>query len=259
MQLGFLTDGRTDDAPFAAAEGFDCLELALFGDTPLFNDHSAFKNALADNGIPLAAVSLFGQNYFSTDGAEARRCTERLRRVVDLTAHLGAPLVVFGTGITPPGADLKAQVQSAVEGLRPVIAEAQEQGLGVAFYNCHWENVIDRPEAWEIALPQLSGVGVKFDPSHPIQGRRDWKAELLAAGPYLLHAHAKDVLEVGGQFVADPNPGLGDIRWETFFGILNHVAYTGAVCIEPHSALYTGERRHDFLRLSGRYLRSFLA
>jgi sugar phosphate isomerase/epimerase len=130
--------------------------------------------------------------------------------------------------------------------------------LTVAFYNCHWENFIDRPSAWEIALPQLPGVGIKFDPSHPIQMGRDWKVELLAAGPNLKHAHAKDVLNVGGKFIADPNPGLGDIRWESFFGILNHIAYDGAVCIEPHSAIYTGEKRHDFLRLSHKYLRQFM-
>jgi sugar phosphate isomerase/epimerase len=120
-----------------------------------------------------------------------------------------------------------------------------------------WENIIDRPAAWERALRELPGVGIKFDPSHPIQGGRDWKAELLAAGPHLMHAHAKDVLQVGGKFVADPNPGLGDIRWEEFFGILYHVSFDGAVCIEPHSALYAGPRRCDFLKLSGQYLRRF--
>jgi len=102
MRLGFLTDGRGADVQFAAREAFECLELALFGDTPLFEDHHAFK-------------------------------------------------------------------------------------LMFAFYNCHWENVVDRPSAWERVLPEFPGVGIKFDPSHPIQAGRDWKAELLAAGPYLLH------------------------------------------------------------------------
>lgn len=253
MQLGFLTDGKVEDVAFAAREGFDCLELALFGDTPLFDDSQALKQALGDHGIALPAVSLFGQNYFEGDG----KTLDRLRRVIALTAALRSPLVVFGTG-TPPGDGEQAQVTAALERLEPVIAEAHSHGLGVAFYNCHWENVIDRPSSWERALPQLPGVGVKFDPSHPAQAGRDWKAELLAAGPHLRHAHAKDVLQIGGRFVADPNPGLGDIRWEEFFGILYHVGYDGAVCIEPHSAIYTGERRHDFLKLSGNYLRRFV-
>jgi sugar phosphate isomerase/epimerase len=257
MQLGFLTDGNVEDVAFAAREGFDCLELALFGDTPLFENHADFKNALADNNVALPAVSLFGQNYFAEDEGAARANRDRLRRVLDLAAGLGAPVVVFGTG-TPPGNSHREKALNGVDGLRPVVDMAQAKGLKVAFYNCHWENWVDRPETWEVALPKLPGVGVKFDPSHPIQAGRDWKVELLAAGPHLVHAHAKDVLQVGGKFVSDPNPGLGDIRWEEFFGILYHVGYDGAVCVEPHSALYTGKRRHDFLRLSGRYLRRFV-
>jgi Sugar phosphate isomerases/epimerases len=258
ISLGFLTDGRPEDAAFARREGYACLELALFGDTPLFHDHRDFAASLADHGIALAAVSLFGQNYFDPDAAQADAHRDRLRRVFDLTAALGAPLVVFGTG-TPPGNSHREKAVNGAEGMLPLVQEAQEKGLGVAFYNCHWENWIDRPDTWAVALPKLpTGVGVKFDPSHPFQAGRDWKTELVAAGPHLLHAHAKDVLEVGGKYLADPNPGLGSIRWEEFFGILYHVGYTGAVCVEPHSTLYTGERRHDFLRLSGRYLRQFL-
>ena len=257
MQLGFLTDGRVDDVAFAAREGFACLELALFGDTPLFDDHAAFRRALADSGVALAAVSLFGQDYGAPNPSEAETRRVRLRRTIDLARDLGAPIVVFGTGSGWVGERPGMQVDQACEAMRPFITHAQASGLRVAWYNCHWENVIDRPEAWERALPRFPGVGVKFDPSHPIQAGRDWKAELLAAGPHLMHAHAKDVLRVGGRFVSDPNPGLGDIRWEEFFGILYHVGYDGAVCIEPHSPLYTGERRHDFLKLSGRYLRRF--
>ena len=259
MQLGFLTDGRVDDVTFAARQGFDCLELALFGDTPLFQNSRDLRQALGDEDIDLPAVSLFGQNYFHEDRAEAQRFADRLHRVTDLAAELGAGLLVFGTGSTPPGATDADKVRAAVEHFGPAVSEAQARGLQVAFYNCHWENVIDRPAAWDNALPLLPGVGVKFDPSHPLQAGRDWKAELLAAGPHLRHAHAKDVLKVGGKFISDPNPGLGDIRWEEFFGILYHVGYDGAVCIEPHSPVYTGERRHGFLELSQDYLRRFFA
>lgn len=256
MQLGFLTDGRVEDVAFATRHGFDCVELALFGDTALFDHHRTFKWSLREHGIGLAAVSLFGQSYFHADGAERQKLVDRLRRVADLAAALGAPVLVAGSG-TPAGASEAEQGKAAIEGMRPVIQEAQAKGLKFAIYNCHWENVIDRPAAWERALAELPGVGIKFDPSHPIQSGRDWKAELLAAGPHLMHAHAKDVLQVGGKFVADPNPGLGDIRWEEFFGILYHAGYDGAVCIEPHSSIYTGARRYEFLKLSGQYLRRF--
>ena len=249
MTLGFLTDGRVEDVAFAAAEGFDCLELALFGDTPLFDDSTAFKAALAEHKVTLAAVSLFGQDYL--DEATGAERLVRLERVIALTAVLGAPIVIFGSGsaVTPT---------AGVRKLLPAIHDAQQLGLTPAFYNCHWENEVDRPAAWDEALPLAPGMGVKFDPSHPIQGNRDWKTELFHALPHLKHAHAKDVLEAGGKFVADPNPGLGSIRWEEFFGLLYHGGYEGAVCIEPHSTLFTGPRRYDFLKFSRDYLRRFI-
>lgn len=55
MQLGFLTAGTVDDVHFAARHGFDCLELALFGDTPLFRDHADFHAALQAQRIALSA------------------------------------------------------------------------------------------------------------------------------------------------------------------------------------------------------------
>src|SRR5438132_381581 len=70
MQLGFLTDGRVEDVAFATRHGFDCVELALFGDTVLFEHHRTFKWSLREHGIGLAAVSLFGQSYCHADGAE---------------------------------------------------------------------------------------------------------------------------------------------------------------------------------------------
>jgi sugar phosphate isomerase/epimerase len=260
MKLGFLTGGSVEDILFASDEGFDCVELALFGDTPLLTDSLGLRSALQKKKITLSAVSLFGQNYF--DKKQGKTCKKRLENVIALTAKLECPLLVIGTG-TPSGDTLVERIQNAVTELKPLILSAQKKGITVAFYNCSWENCIDRPEAWEIALPLLSnigisGVGIKFDPSHPIQAGRDWKAELLAAGPHLKHTHAKDTLQVAGKFVSDPNPGLGDMRWEEFFGLLYHLGYDGSVCIEPHSALYTGPRRHEFLRRSGNYLRPFV-
>ena len=243
MQLGFLTDGNPKDVAFAVETGFHCLEIALFGDSPLFDDPTPFQSALEESEITLAAVSIFGQDYFDPQTSPARQ--ERLRKVIHLADTLGSPVVVFGTGASCPSVD------AALELLAPAIHQAEAAGILPAFYNCSWENTIDRPSAWD-HLPD--GIHVKFDPSHPVQAGRDWKSELLAAGNRLVHTHAKDVLEVGGKFIADPNPGLGDIRWESFFGILNHLQFEGAVCVEPHSPIYTGNRRYEFLRLSHHYL-----
>jgi sugar phosphate isomerase/epimerase len=257
MQLGFLTSGTVEDVQFARKQGFDCVELALFDDTPLFQDHRAFKQALVDEGIDLVAVSLFGKNHHDPDEKTRNDHAVLWEKAADLAADLGTGIFIAGAGRIPNIPDDK-QWEPAVEELRPRIEAVQRRGLKFAFYNCHWENVIDRPAAWSRVLPEFPGVGIKFDPSHPVYDHRDWMAELFEAGPNLVHTHAKDVLRIGDTMVADPNPELGQIAWGAFFGILYQVGYDGAVCIEPHSPLYTGEHRHKFLALSGRYLRQFM-
>jgi len=257
VQLGFLTAGTVEDVAFAAGHGFDGLEVALFGDTPLFADHAEFGAALRGLGIPLSAVSLFGQNYRHPDPAARQKALDRLERAADLAAALGAPIFVTGTGADPQVRE-EEQWDAAAADMAPRVAAVQRRGLRFAFYNCHWANVLTGPAAWDRVLPQIPGAGVKFDPSHPAYEDRDWMDEMAAAGPHLIHAHAKDVLRIGGKIVADPNPGLGQISWGPFFALLYGAGYAGAVCIEPHSQTYTGTERYRFLLLSQRYLRQFM-
>lgn len=257
MKLGFLTSGTVEDVRFAARHGFGCVELALFGETPLFADHGELKAALQAEGVELAAVSLFGKNYRDPDAKQRRAHLDLWERVADLAAALGTEVFIAGAGRTP-GVPDEAQWDTVPEEFASRVAAVQKRGLTFAFYNCHWENVVDRPAAWERVLPKLPGVGIKFDPSHPVYDGRDWMPELLAAGPHLLHIHAKDVLRAGDRLISDPNPGLGQIAWGPFFAILYEVGYDRAICIEPHSRLYAGENRDRFLVLSGRYLRQFM-
>ena len=250
MTLGFLTDGCLADVAFAAQEGFECLEIELHGDTPLFLDASELRANLLEKKIAVAAVSLFGQDYFGPDSAAS---LTRLSKAVALGAALGAGAIVFGSGSHAP------DPLAAAERLASAIGAAHEAGMGAAFYNGHGENIVDRPSAWYEVLPAVKGLGIQFDPAQPAALGRDWRAELLAAGPHLVHVHARDVLSVAGKVLAEPNPGLGDIDWSAFFGILHHVGYVGPVCIAPRGELYTGARRYDFLRLSAQFLRPLLA
>lgn len=257
MKLGFLTAGTVEDVVFAAKQGFQCVELALFGDTPLYQDSKEFARALDSEGIQLAAVSLFGQNYRDPDEAQRRKFLDTWSKAVDLGERLGAPIFITGSGLDPDRAP-GDQYDEVVDALGDRIADVQARGMAFAFYNCPWVNVVTGPEAWNAVLPQLPKVGIKFDPSHPVHEGRDWAVELVAGTEHLLHAHAKDVLYVGGQMMPDPNPGLGQIAWGQMFALLYNGNYDGAVCIEPHSGLYTGEKRHAFLILSKRYLSQFM-
>lgn len=231
----------------------------MFQDTPLFANSRDFKKACDAEGVPIAAVSLFGQDYTSTDEAVRKDTAARLLKTGELAAALGAPIAISGSGSGPsPHAPLKDKWDRSIEVLRPLIAKIHALGLKFAFYNCHWANEVNTPPAWEYVLPKLPGTAIKFDPSHPVYDNRDWMPDLQAAGPNIVHAHAKDVLRVNGKLIPDPNPGLGQINWGAFFGLLYEAKYDAAVCIEPHGPIYSGERRHPALVMSGRYLRQFM-
>jgi len=257
MRLGFLTGGSVEDVKFAKKHGFGCLEVALFGDSPLYKSCKAFKKACEQNGIPVAAVSLFGQRHIGKDKKGVTAGRKYFRAARDLAVKLDAPIFVAGSGRYEdvPEADQREMV---IREMKPMIAEVQDKGLKFAFYNCHWENVVCSPEGWARVLPEIPGAGIKFDPSHPVYDGRDWMPEMWKAGKRILHTHAKDTMWIDGQRIADPNPGLGQMNWGAFFGILYEQELDVDVCIEPHSRVYTGDRRYAALLLSKRHLEQFL-
>ncbi|MFP4026746.1 MAG: sugar phosphate isomerase/epimerase family protein [Candidatus Brocadiia bacterium] len=256
MKLGFLTDGCTDDVEFASENGFGCLEVALFGDSPLYEDCSEFKQACDNADISVSAVSLFGQKMFGEADSvgEGRKNFEAAR---DLAVELQAPVFVAGSARYEEIPE-DEQWEMVIEEMTPMIRAVQDRGLTYAFYNCHWENVVCKPEAWARVLPEVSGAGIKFDPSHPVYDGREWMPDMWKAGDRIVHTHAKDTLWIDGERIPDPNPGLGQMNWGAFFGILYELGLDVDVCIEPHSAVYTGENRYPALLLSKRYLERFL-
>ena len=257
MRLGFLTDGRVEDVTFAQQKQFGCLEVALFGDSPLYKDCKDFKKACSDSGIPVCAVSLFGQRLCGKDRKAVKKGREHFRAARDLALKLGAEILIAGSARYEdiPEED---QYERVIKDMAPMIEQVQDKGLDFAFYNCRWENVVCTPEAWARVLPDIPDAGIKFDPSHPVYDGRDWMPDMWKAGERILHCHAKDTMWIAGQRIPDPNPGLGQTNWGAFFGILYELGLDVDVCIEPHSAVYSGKNRYPALMLSKRHLEQFL-
>lgn len=259
MKLGFCSKGTVEDIQFAAANDFDCIEIDIFPgmDLAAYDDVSDLVKASKDHGIAVSAVLEFGFQWIGGDKEAVAKAETTCKKCLDLCGAVGAPVLITSGGRLE-NVPMEEQYKMVIEKLGPRCAEAQAAGLRFGFYNCTWSNVVCNPEAWARVLPFLPGAGIKFDPSHPLYDRRPYEPDLLAAGPNVIHAHAKDVLWINGVRIPDPNPGFGQIDWGVFFGLLNHVGYDGAVCIEPHSSFYAGERRYDYLKLSGRILRQYI-
>ena len=110
------------------------------------------------------------------------------------------------------------------------------------------------PGMWARLLPHLKGMGIKCDPSHGAQDGRPYLAEAANWATHFVHVHAKDIMQIGNRFHADPNPGFGQIQWGALFALLYEADYTGALTVELHSNFWANKRRQAGLR----YLSQFL-
>ena len=98
-------------------------------------------------------------------------------------------------------------------------------------------------------------------------------AELTALRPVPVHVHAKDaridraaldahgVLSYPKLWHTPKIPGLGDVRWGAFFGVLSDVGYDGPVAVEVEDRVFEGslEKRRESLTISRRHLLQYLA
>ncbi len=303
MKLGFVSAILPDltleqVVQFAAAEGFDCVELMCWpkgkaerryaGVTHL--DVDGFSKADAARVQDLfgaAGVSISGLGYYpnplAPDPQEAATYVEHIRKVIRAAELLGA-----GLANTFIGRDWTRSVEDNWPRFRetwqPLVSFAQDHGVRIGIENCpmlftrdEWpggKNLATTPTIWrrmfeEIASPNL---GLNYDPSHMIWQRMDYLKPLREFRSRLFHVHAKDaridaerldevgILAYPLQFHTPKLPGLGDVDWGRFYSVLTDAGYDGPVCIEVEDRAYEGSlgSRQGALRQSGRYLRQFM-
>lgn len=259
MELGFISNGDPADLEIAQSIGYTNVELAFFpGTGPInYQQKNDFAKSLKSSPIKVSAVSIFGDPHpLSRNDAESQASADRFSTALDIAVAVDAPVIYCGSGELPEE-DASDPVMHILDVFSRRIEKVTATGKSFAFYNCGWSNVVNKPEVWELVLPHLD-AGIKYDPSHPVYDDRDYLAELVEWGKHVRHAHAKDVLKIGGKMHSDPNPGFGQIQWGPFFTLLYEAGYEGAVTVEPHSKLWTTEKRTAGLKASYRYLSQFI-
>lgn len=303
MRLGFvsaiLPDLSLEEVlTFAAAEGFDCVELMCWplgkaerryaGVTHI--DAANLSDSEADRIGQLcrsSGVSISGLGYYpnvlSPDPDEASACRDHLKRVIAASARLG-----IGVVNTFIGRDWTRSVKDNWPRMltvwRDLTAYAADLKVRIGIENCpmlftgdEWpggKNLAASPAIWRRMFADIGAdnLGLNFDPSHFVWQQMDYLAAVREFGARFFHVHAKDarvdrhrLAEVG--ILATPLeyhvpklPGLGDVNWGAFFSALTDAGYDGAVCIEVEDRAYeaTLEARKTALRQSARYLRQYL-
>jgi sugar phosphate isomerase/epimerase len=285
MQLGLLTaclptTPLADVASWAAAEGYQALEVAAWPDRPgrdweashldveSFGDADARRvgEMFEQHGLTLSAVAYY-ENNLHADSATREAAHRHLRACIDAAQMLGCGLV--GTFV---GRDVTRTVEDnlrlAEKVLPPLVQYAADRGVRLVVENCPMEgwhpdgypaNLAYSPQLWDW-MAEI-GLFLNFDPSHLVWLGIDPVPVAAAYAGRILHAQAKDVeidpssrnrFGVFGNAVdRDSNPwesgwwryripGLGQVDWTTLVATLSAAGYDGVVSVEHEDPVWSG-------------------
>lgn len=285
MKLGFLSAclGQVPLetlAPWAAAQGFEALELAAWIEKPgdysprhiqaerlTPDDAERVKELFARHGLTLSALAYYDNNLHPNK-EKRRQYHEHLRRVIDAASLLDVDLVgtfVGGRAVLPSTVMKEAGVL-----FRELVRYAEDRGVRLMIENCpmdNWAkfglpgNYAYSPELWEALFNEVphEGFGLNFDPSHLYWLGIDHNRAARDFAARIFHVHAKDteILPDGkyrygvlAEQLGDNiwrsgwwryrMPGRGGIDWTAFFETLRAIGYDGTVSIEHEDPEYEG-------------------
>jgi sugar phosphate isomerase/epimerase len=237
--------------------------------------------------VELHEVEISGLGYYpnplAADRSESEPAIEHLHRLIDAAAELRIGVVNSFVG-RDPALSVEANWPRFLEVWRPLVQHAEERNVRIGIENCpmlftadEWpggKNLATCPAIWRRMFADIPSpsFGLNFDPSHLIWQQIDYLAPLIEFRDRLVHVHAKDaridraaldahgVLSYPKLWHTPKLPGLGDVRWGTFLGVLADSGYDGHVAVEVEDRAFEGplEKRRESLIISRRYLLQYL-
>lgn len=283
MKLGLLTapfpeTPLAEIADWAAASGFDSLEIACFppskGKTRRYagtshidvTDLSEERAREIAGEITAKGLSISGLGYYPNPlhpDAEVRGAAiAHMKLVIEAAAKMGVPFFnTFMGGDSAKSQD--ANWQTALEIWPEIVAHAQANGVRITIENCpmifsqdEWpagNNIAWSPYIWRRILEHWGGrIGLNYDPSHLVWLMIDQERFIGEFGPHILHVQAKDVqidrdglyergtLSSGIGWQIPRLPGLGEADWRRIFAALYRAGYDGDIIIEHEDRDFEG-------------------
>jgi sugar phosphate isomerase/epimerase len=299
MQLGFVSaifhDLPLDEVlAFAAAEGYDCVEVQCwpaggrFGGVCHINvdgftqtQADEVRTLCAKHGVAISALGYYS-NPLAADAEEADEAKTHLRKVMDAAPLLGLSIVNTFVGAHTQ-LPLEDNLQRFAQVWPDLVRYAEDRGVRIAIENCPmlfpntWpfgRNLARTPAIWRRMFEVIpsESLGLNYDPSHLVMQMIDPIAPIREFSSRIFHAHAKDMLvdrgrldDVGSLVLPMERsrakiPGLGQIDWGAWIGALSDVDYNGPVCVEVEDEAFTGtlDGRKRSLRESRGVLRPLI-
>lgn len=277
MKLGFITallETYTYEQvlDFAAAEGFECLEVACWPagkgerryagtshiDVARVLEDDAYADEICrmtkEHGLEISSLAFYPNTM---DGDLEKRAANiaHLEKVIAASGKLGVGMVT-----TFIGRDQTRTVEDNLELVKeiwpPILEKAKAAGVKVAIENCpmlfgpdQWpggQNLMTTPANWRKIFEILpyDNFGINYDPSHFVWQMIDYIKPIYEFKDKIFHVHYKDIKvyrdrlnEVGIMgypldFMSPKLPGLGDVDWGKYVSALTDIGYKGYTCIE---------------------------
>ena len=259
MKLGRIQNNYTKEGfDLVKSQGLSFIEICCNNDEESRNLVEAKDSVIAEierTGIPVSCVGRWNHNV-QRDGKIDRENEKIYFDLLDTAIAFGAS--TFVTGINyDDSITLYKNYQNAILFFGDLIKRADGR-IKIAIQNCHWNNFVLSPREWEVIMPELPDLCIKYDPSHVYNRNADYIEELSVWGERIAHFHVKGTVHAGERKVADPPAGMDDIRWGAVFAVLYARGYDGALSIEPHSGVWMGELGTAGVEFTKKYIEQFI-
>lgn len=257
MKLGMISPSH-DAAGIQRikALGLDYAEFDVNADDISYLNRAEIRKALSETGVKLGAVGRWGRDRITADGSICAKEQKDEFDLIDMCAELGCPMYITGCNYVD-GLSYYQNVSAAIAYFQSLIDYAAGR-VKLCVYNCSWNNYVNKPHEWDIINDHLKALGIKFDPSHTVNGGRDYLSEAALYGANFDHVHLKGTLNIDGRHIDDPPAGMDMINWGALLSILRKYNYQGMLSIEPHSATWQGELGEQGLKYTIDYFKKLL-
>lgn len=256
MKLGIICP--THDAKgiqYARNYGLDYAEFDINADDISYINIPEIAQAMSEYKVSLGAVGRWGRPRIEKDGSLNKKEQKDEFTLIDMCAELGCPVYITGINYVKE-LSYYENITAAISYIQELIRYANGR-VKISVYNCDWHNYINKPREWDIVCDHLKELGIKFDPSHTVNGGRDYMYEAVNYGNRFYHVHLKGTINVNGRF-DDPPAGMDSINWGALLSVLYKHRYDGMLSIEPHSQTWQGELGEKGIRFTIEYFKKLL-
>ncbi len=257
MKLGMIAPSHdAEGIKKVASYGLHYAEFDINADDIHYIDYDSVLAAMQQYDVKMGAVGRWGRNRILSDGSVNKKEQQDEFELIDACVKLGCPVYCTGCNYNA-NLSYYSNVTAAINYFESLIAYADGR-VKICTYNCDWNSFVNKPHEWDIIHDHIKALGIKFDPSHTINGGRDYLSEAAKYAGNFDHVHLKGTLNIDGVHVDDPPAGLDSINWGAFFSILYKNHYQGMLSIEPHSATWQGELGEKGIKYTIEYMNKLL-